>query len=343
MIKKQAPARNAPLLPEQTPRPSTQLFNATPRFTFSSTPRPTATPTAPTPTPYSSRYVTPARQIPKNEDIIDSSSDDILEDVEDVHQSIETQDRNIDPGYLSTDVEDDYNIEERSPKRMRLSSSPAPQENDQALEQQENITSDESSPVPSLPSPPAARPPVSSTAPRFLPSTRVPQSTPQPSQTTFLKPPRFRPPDTPEQAQSNTDPLPEQFSPHRRGQKYVPGGLAAEVRDWLVNIESAIPWNSAQKKDGAWLVKIMADEVSGGGRAGMTLVRGKQVQSGDLEGTTTTMGERKIILAGQGEGTGLQKGSEVEVGSIVGIKGPVWEVVIEGEKWGVGVDWKVLP
>jgi hypothetical protein len=39
----------------------------------------------------------------------------------------------------------------------------------------------------------------------------------------------------------------------------------------------------------------------------------------------------------------LQKGSKVELGKRVGITGPVWEVMIEGIKWGVGVDWKVLP
>ena len=32
----------------------------------------------------------------------------------------------------------------------------------------------------------------------------------------------------------------------------------------------------------------------------------------------------------------------VQVGKTVGIKGPVWEVMIDGVKWGVGVDWKVL-
>ncbi len=125
----------------------------------------------------------------------------------------------------------------------------------------------------------------------------------------------------------------------------MPGGLAAEVRDWLVNIESTISSKDAGKKgDDEWLVRVVVDEVSGGSRAGMTLVRGRQVHSMDGEGgKMDKVSEVRVILAGEGGGTGLQKGSKVELGKRVGITGPVWEVMIEGIKWGVGVDWKVLP
>jgi len=128
----------------------------------------------------------------------------------------------------------------------------------------------------------------------------------------------------------------------------VPGGLAAEVRDWLVNIEGTIP-ATKKKGDDEWLVRIVVEEVSGSSRAGMTLIRGRQIHGfqSDGEGGGGEMvgraGEVKVILAGEGAGTGLQKGSRVEVGICVGIKGPVWEVVIDGERWGVGVDWKVFP
>jgi len=119
------------------------------------------------------------------------------------------------------------------------------------------------------------------------------------------------------------------------------------VRDWLVNIESTIPSKEAGKKDDEWLVKIMVDEVSGGGaesQARMMMVRGRHVHSVGREGEMVDMvGEVRVMLAGEGQGTGLQRGSVLEKGKMVGIKGPVWEVVIEGMKWGVGVDWKVLP
>merc|ERR1712098_382859 len=78
----------------------------------------------------------------------------------------------------------------------------------------------------------------------------------------------------------------------------------------------------------------------------MTMVRGRQIHALDVLGEVgemaDTVGGVKVILAGEGAGTGLQKGSAVEVGKMMGIKGPVWEVVVEGVKWGVGVDWKVL-
>lgn len=48
-------------------------------------------------------------------------------------------------------------------------------------------------------------------------------------------------------------------------------------------------------------------------------------------------GERGWILAGRGRGEGV-----VEVGCVVGVKEPIWEVEIEGERWRVGVEWKVL-
>lgn len=94
--------------------------------------------------------------------------------------------------------------------------------------------------------------------------------------------------------------------------------------------------------DSPWLLKLMVDEISGGGGVGFTLVRGRQVLSGDIDTMIDPLGIISMILAGEGTGTGLQKGSKVEVGKAVGIKTPVWEVVIEGDKWVVGVDWTVL-
>jgi hypothetical protein len=110
-----------------------------------------------------------------------------------------------------------------------------------------------------------------------------------------------------------------------------------------VNIETTISANPTRTAQDPWLVKLVVDEISGGGRSGMTLVRGRQVRSGDLQGVIDTLGLLKVILAGEGQGTGLQKSIKVEIGKIVGIKGLVWEIVAEGEKWGVGVEWSVLP
>lgn len=105
-----------------------------------------------------------------------------------------------------------------------------------------------------------------------------------------------------------------------------------------MNIESST--SATGRKDEGYLVRLVIDEVSGGARAGMTLVRGRKVV--EAESMIDVMGEVGVLLAGEGAGTGLQKGRTVEVGRTVGIKGPVWEIVVEGEKWGVGVEWKVL-
>lgn len=113
-----------------------------------------------------------------------------------------------------------------------------------------------------------------------------------------------------------------------------------------MNLDGAIPDTRGKRRDEEWLIRIVVDEVSGGSKEGMTLVRGRQIHAVDVFGEMGEMadgvGGLRIILAGEGAGTGLQKGSAVELGKTVGIKGPVWEVVVEGVKWGVGVDWKVL-
>lgn len=114
-----------------------------------------------------------------------------------------------------------------------------------------------------------------------------------------------------------------------------------------MNIESAVPTNDKPKRIvDSWDVKLVIDEISGGGRAGMTLVRGRQIHvdvGEDGTGIIDNLGIVKAVLAGEGAGTGLEKGRKAEIGKVVGIKRPLWEIVIEGEKWGVGVDWKVLP
>jgi hypothetical protein len=340
VIKKQPPVRKTPLTQEQTPRPSAQQFKATPRFNFSQTPRPTPSQTIPASTPSALRFTTPVRPDLQQEDI-DDNSPNVSQDV---YESIEVEDQDDDLGLLPVDAEDEYIIDEPSPKRRRFSSTSMLLDEEVHTpghkKDNYNLHDPASSPIPILSSP--ERRPVSTAARRFLISTPAPQSTPQPTQATFLKPPRFRPPDPADASPSQAEPLPEQFSPHRRGQKYVAGGLAAEVRDWLVNIQSTVLVARTQDKDEPWLVKLVVDEISGGGRAGMTLLRGRRVHSGDLHGMIDTVGILKVILAGEGQGTGLQKGSKVEVGKTVGIKGPVWEAVVEGEQWGVGVDWKVL-
>ncbi|KAG9242613.1 hypothetical protein BJ878DRAFT_577270 [Calycina marina] len=326
VIKKQAQLRSTPLAQSQTPgQSSQQQFNATPRFNFSSTPRPTPSQHLSAPTTPAPRFLTPARPVYTYEEIADLSSDGL----QDVHDSIETEDQeDQETGYKSEGLDDSYQIQERSQKFRKLTASV---DTDGQVEDHTNEL--RSSPPPSLLSPQNARRQFPSMAPKFIIASSTISSTLIDTQPTFIKPPRFRPPDPAEQAQSQQDPSPDQFSPHRRGEKYMPGGLAAEVREWLMNIEISGAVNAAQKKDDVWLVTLVVEDISGDSRNCMTMVKGDPGNGGP---------SMQVLLAGESEGIGLQRGARVQVGRTVGIKGPVWDVEIDGEKWGVGVDWKVL-
>ncbi|KAI1425694.1 hypothetical protein F5Y12DRAFT_784473 [Xylaria sp. FL1777] len=181
-------------------------------------------------------------------------------------------------------------------------------------------------------------------------------------QPTFQKAPRFKPAELPEGAPL-PEPLPDAFSPRRKGAKYIPGGLAAELRDWLVDVEAGVGSGSAARSnpeyDGEWVARIHVDDFSGtnGGPRGMTLVRGRQVLSSKTNASSASqfpsegdevaefLGNNtyRLILAGPGRLSGLGVGSNVRPGVLLGIARPTWEVVIDGlGRWGVACDWVVL-
>ncbi|KAK8877394.1 Sterol 3-beta-glucosyltransferase UGT80A2 [Apiospora arundinis] len=166
----------------------------------------------------------------------------------------------------------------------------------------------------------------------------------------FQPVPRFKAPEVPEPG--HREPLPEAFSPRRRGEKYVTGGLAAELRDWLMNIETA----TGNKRDGGWAARLLVEEVRTGSN-NMKLVRGSQQRQGlDTDGDggagSSSAGlfisksgdvSSRVILAGEGRVQGLAKKSEVAVGCLVGVARPVWEVDLGSEgQWVVACDWAVL-
>jgi hypothetical protein len=166
VIKKPAPVRKTPLAQEATARPSAQQFKTTPRFTVSSTPRPTPTLNPPASTPSATRFATPARHIPENEDVIENIESSFEGPT---HDSIETDNHDIELGDLSDD--DEYKIEEPNPKRRRLSSSSEHRSDEQKPEDNEYPDTLPDSSLPILSSPPAARRPLSTAASRFLIST----------------------------------------------------------------------------------------------------------------------------------------------------------------------------
>ncbi|KAI1824314.1 hypothetical protein F4861DRAFT_539197 [Xylaria intraflava] len=183
-------------------------------------------------------------------------------------------------------------------------------------------------------------------------------------QPTFQKAPRFKPTEFSE-GEPRPEPLPDAFSPRRKGPKYVAGGLANELRNWLVDVEAGIgagPMTSSiVNHNEEWATRIQVDEVRGGdSRArGMTLILGRRVlyggnnsgsefrAQGQGEGGESTelidTNTVKLILAGPGRLSGLGIGNDVRPGVLLGIARPTWEVVLDGlGRWGVACDWAVL-
>ncbi|KAI1482999.1 hypothetical protein F4774DRAFT_367848, partial [Daldinia eschscholtzii] len=190
------------------------------------------------------------------------------------------------------------------------------------------------------------------------PEPTLPRPSTSVQQPIFHRAPRFKPIESPDGESLRGDPLPDVFSPHRRGAKYIPGGLAASVRDWFVDVWAGATTGVNAKRDEdkkEWTARILVEGVQGS--AGMTLVTGRHVMhedeyDDDLTTTTTEEMDResdatirnvRIVLAGSQKVVGLEKGLEVRPGSVVGVGRPSWEVVVPGRgRWGVVCEWAVL-
>ncbi|KAK0727061.1 hypothetical protein B0T26DRAFT_115364 [Lasiosphaeria miniovina] len=196
------------------------------------------------------------------------------------------------------------------------------------------------------------------------------------SHPTFLRAPRFRATAAPDQGhhpqhRNHSVPdqlLPEIFSPQRRGgDKYVSGGLAAELRDWLVGIKRSEFVDDDDDDDddaggrsgrgeqkqpaAAAAVRVGIDKVHPGG-PGLTLVAGRVLPAGGGGGGGSS-NVVHAILAGEGrhpEGLNTASGSSsrsssshgvVTPGAVVAISPPAWDVELLHRRWAVAYRWKV--
>lgn len=151
-------------------------------------------------------------------------------------------------------------------------------------------------------------------------------------QPTFHRAPRFIPVEQPET--STREPLPDAFSPRRRGTKDVPGGLTAEMRNWLLDIEAT----TGPKSDGDFVAKIAVNNFRCG--LGMILVNGQTVTHDAATRHSGLISNVRVMLAGGGRVVGLARRNEVHVGSHVAIAKPIWEVNLGVEgRWVVACDW----
>lgn len=153
-----------------------------------------------------------------------------------------------------------------------------------------------------------------------------------PQQPKFQAPPPFKQPDL--RPEDHLEGLPPAFSPQRKGSKYVPGGLAAEVQGWLSHIKGS-------REAGARL-RIRVSEIREGGR--MYIIRGRKLAASGLEaeGHAGEGAEVRALLAGEGELTGLGESMRVTEGCVVEAGGLRWDVELDGlGRWTVACDWRV--
>lgn len=152
------------------------------------------------------------------------------------------------------------------------------------------------------------------------------------AQPSFQRAPRFKTTELPETDSQHQ--LPEAFSPQRRGAKYVSGGLAAEVRDWLVQVKGSTDYDRA----GGLNVRLLVEEVISA--PGMRLIAARRVRDGDIDTSSALV---QAILAGKGRITGLNQPRSVTPGSMIDISQPAWDVVLQNQdRWAVACDWEVI-
>ncbi|RYP57514.1 hypothetical protein DL769_009429 [Monosporascus sp. CRB-8-3] len=363
-----------------------QQFQATPRFSLHSTPRASFPPTSSTPAPPGTfrrrqqRGAAAAQVTIADDDVIDSSppfrkDDDDPSEVDLIQESSPP----LPELNVESDDGDDEDLPVRSPKRRRLSiiSDVGIQESSQVSVKEEE-EDDDDGPASQQQQPGDNGDVESSSLPDLdlrtdedryedddtvlLPpsynhsrGTLAVAAAAEQQQPTFHKAPRFKQPDLPATEAPRRDPLPDAFSPHhRRGasSKYAPGGLAGEVRDWLVGIEAGIGVMK-RREEGEWAARLVIEDVRVAPGMGV-LVSGHRVRDGLGEGEMLGSGGAggdgdepehgtKLVLAGQGRLVGLARRNEVGRGAVVGIAGPMWEVELSGlGSWVVACDWMVL-
>lgn len=165
------------------------------------------------------------------------------------------------------------------------------------------------------------------------PSTRHP---------TFLSAPRFKTTEAPE-ADNKPPSLPEAFSPQRRGAKYVSGGLAAEVRDWLVQVKGASEYDRPAGES----VRLVVDQVRHPTYGGIHLIAGAEVEGGNEVAAPqehTEAGKEqppRVLLAGDGRIPGLGRRTVVSPGVAVAMYQPMWDIALKDlGRFAVACDWE---
>ncbi|RMY60840.1 hypothetical protein D0865_01326 [Hortaea werneckii] len=290
-------------------------FAATPRFSFAK-PKP-ASITKRLPSPPKSNLASALRStVPPHEDVEDVPSsahgedDDMLDNEQ--AQAIPITENS---GEFAARWHSDFI---HTPKRQRI----APP----AFERQEidvNSFVGANDGAPSSPN----RGALQASVPCFVPP-ESPRLAPHASSYARQRPSFLKPADT---GHESSEPLPELFSPHRRGDKFVPGGMAATMQTWILQTgQAAIQGRKQQsfQRTDDFSARLKVEELLGQGPY--------TAKARTMEGTTTD-----VFLARDNNTSGESRAS-VAVGHVVGIRAPSWQVEIGGIMWMVAVDWKII-
>ncbi|KAG8168977.1 hypothetical protein KVR01_001726 [Diaporthe batatas] len=312
-----------------------RLYASTPRFNTSGTPRPVSQQQPP---PFSTPATPSARpratQYKPLSDVIDTSP----------ISPHDPQDGDEDPTRLDESVETDSPLASRLPprhfrttrpaKRRRVSVSPEIDPSPEDGKQDVLMEDDEQVQVASSPTL-DDRIAVESSFDLEGPAANSQPQSPQapdeqiPRHPTFQNAPRFKTAEI--AAEVHQRPLPEAFSPQRRGAKYVAGGLAAEVRDWLVQIKGS----SEYDRPAGSSIDMVVDEAMSA--PSLHVIAARRLDSGSGDENIAT----KVILAGDGRVTELRGTSTVKPGSKVSMSQPMWDITLDDiGQIAVACDWE---
>lgn len=148
---------------------------------------------------------------------------------------------------------------------------------------------------------------------------------------TFHKAPRFKVAELAESAQRSL--LPDAFSPQRRGARYVPGGLAAELREWLVQVKGTSEYDRPARSS----VAATVDEAKSGHGMWLVAANEKDDAGRQHEGDLS-----KVLLAGDGRMAGLGGKNIVRPGTTVSLHQPMWDIKLNDlGQFAVACDWEI--
>ncbi|KAI7295175.1 hypothetical protein KC340_g15881 [Hortaea werneckii] len=174
----------------------------------------------------------------------------------------------------------------------------------------------------------ANREALQTSVPCFVPPFESPLPSTHPSSYPRSRPSFLKPSDA---GHESSEPLPDMFSPHRRGDKFVAGGMAATMQTWILQTgQAAVQGRKQQAFQRAddFSARLKVEELLGQGPY--------TAKARTTDGTATN-----ILLARDINDSGDSRVSVV-VGHVVGIRAPSWQVEIEGQMWMVAVDWKII-